>query len=218
MQNSWLLNFFSLQHFKCCSVFLLAWFLTRNLIRFLLLLIHRQANTLWFHGRYPLSSVFLLFEYDVPRGLMFGIYTVSCSLRLLAWELVCVFQLLLKWSSASFFYVTGFPLCMCYVFCNCPRLASILFILLFFPLPIDFRSFYWLVFKVIDSFLSCVQFLLEPIKSILHSILLISGIYFLLELLVFPPLCLQLLIYSYILSTFSIRALNILLIVILILW
>lgn len=92
---------------------------------------------------------------------IFGIYTVSCSLRLLAWELVCVFQLLLKQSSAFFFNVIGSPLCMCYVFCNCPRLASILFILFFF-LPIDFRSFYWHVFKVVDSFLSCIQFLVEP--------------------------------------------------------
>ena len=84
----------------------------------------------------------------------------------------------------------------------------------FFSLLFSFRSFYWDIAKLRDSFLSRVQYTNKLIKGILHICysILISGISVWFLLRIFTSLA-TLSIYSYMLSSLSIRGLSILIII-----
>lgn len=154
--------------------------------------------------------IILLVFYALPGSV------VWCLSLILENSQPLLFQIFVLFLSFSSFWYS--QLQICYTFYNCPTVLgySLLSFSVFFYLNFNFVSFYWHLFKFTDSFLSHVQSNSEPIKGICdfyYSVFLISSISFWFFLRVFISL-LNLPIQSYILSTFSIRALSILVIVV----
>lgn len=99
---------------------------------------------------------------------------------------------------------------------NCPSVLEyfIVFLIVFFYFHFSSRSFYWHIFKVINSFHEYVESVEEPIESISGREFLISKICFPFSLIV-SILLLVLFICFCMLSTFFIRVLNLFIILIL---
>lgn len=108
-----------------------------------------------------------------------------------------------------------FPL-LFYNFCNCPTILehSIPLLSLFYLSAFHFGKFYWHIFKRADSFLEYIQFLYKSIKDVLYfvAVFFIHSIFFVF----FLRSSVFLVIYLFLpVVYFSIKALNILIIVIL---
>lgn len=140
-----------------------------------------------------------------------GIYSAWCFLLFFFLKVLpIIFANIL-----SLFSLSCIPIHICYIFEIAPIFLNILLCFnCFFYFHFSSRSFYWHIFKVINSFNEHVESVEEPIESISGREFLISKICFPFSLIV-SILLLVLFICFCMLSTFFIRVLNILIILIL---
>ena len=197
----------------------------------ILCLAHNKQLLLYFKD-FLLVFGFLWFEYDMARYRLFGIYPSCVSRTAWIYGLVSVIncgKFSVTVTSAIFsapFSLSSSDIPIMWMLYllqlshNPWILCSFFFFLFFFSLCISvLGSFYWHIFQLTDSFLGHVQFTISSSKTFFISVtvFLISSIsfwFFLrasISLLMIP-------IYSCMLSTFSIRAISILITIILSSW